>query len=280
MKRVLTQEELKEILEKHQIWLSRRDRKMTRRNEDGAHAIKRGERADLSYVDLRRLDLKGVNLGEANLSDADFRDTNLEGANLMGANLRGADFTRANLTGADLQYANCIDCSFIRTNLENANLRGALIYLSDFNGAMLDGTGFTNARINHSWFGNLKKANTNLLENIPSVCPEEGSFICFKKAKLHNGRHVILKLEVPEDALRCSSANCRKCRCSKVKVLSITNLDGSKTKAKYAYPYMHGKTFKYTLGETVEVDNFETDRLHTCAPGIHFFMTRQEAVNY
>ena len=38
--------------------------------------------------------------------------------------------------------------------------------------------------------------------------------------------------------------------------------------------------FIYTIGETVRVDNFDEDRTHECAPGIHFFITRQEAVDY
>ena len=38
--------------------------------------------------------------------------------------------------------------------------------------------------------------------------------------------------------------------------------------------------FNYKVGETVKVDNFDDDRRNECAPGIHFFITRQEAVNY
>ena len=38
--------------------------------------------------------------------------------------------------------------------------------------------------------------------------------------------------------------------------------------------------FVYRIGETVEVPNFDDDRWNECAPGIHFFITRQEAVEY
>jgi hypothetical protein len=30
----------------------------------------------------------------------------------------------------------------------------------------------------------------------------------------------------------------------------------------------------------VTPDSFDEDRWHECAPGIHFFITRQEAVDY
>jgi hypothetical protein len=43
---------------------------------------------------------------------------------------------------------------------------------------------------------------------------------------------------------------------------------------------MHDRKFEYELGKEVSVDNFDEDRRHECAPGIHFFMTREEAVNY
>ena len=38
--------------------------------------------------------------------------------------------------------------------------------------------------------------------------------------------------------------------------------------------------FIYKVGEIVEVDNFDKDRWNECSPGIHFFMTRDEAVRY
>lgn len=39
-------------------------------------------------------------------------------------------------------------------------------------------------------------------------------------------------------------------------------------------------TFIYKIGETVAVPNFCEDRFKECAEGIHFFINRQEAVEY
>ena len=105
------------------------------------------------------------------------------------------------------------------------------------------------------------------------VCPEEGSFIGYKKANGH-----IVKLRITEDALR-SSATSRKCRCSKAEVLSITTLDG-KDDGLTSIPSNYDSNFIYRVGTTVEVEDFETDRWDECAAGIHFFITRQEAVQY
>lgn len=108
---------------------------------------------------------------------------------------------------------------------------------------------------------------------IPMACPDSGLFIGWKRC---NG--YIVKLLIPEDALRSSAAT-RKCRCSKAKVLEIQTLDGKPTTTTYAISN-YDSSFIYTVGETVSVNNFDTDRWHECAPGIHFFINRQEAVDY
>jgi hypothetical protein len=83
---------------------------------------------------------------------------------------------------------------------------------------------------------------------------------------------------IPDDAKR-SSATTRKCRCSKAEVLSITNIDGSDAGIT-SVSSSHDPEFVYKIGETVSVDNFCEDRWQECAPGIHFFITRDEAVRY
>lgn len=63
------------------------------------------------------------------------------------------------------------------------------------------------------------------------------------------------------------------------KVLEIQNIDGTKanvTKVKSGYD----SGFVYEVGKTVSVDNFCEDRWEECSSGIHFFINRQEAVNY
>ena len=78
--------------------------------------------------------------------------------------------------------------------------------------------------------------------------------------------------------MRCSATS-RKCRCSKAKVISITNIDGTEANVDVAYS-KYDIGFKYWVGGIVNVDNFDTNRWNECAPGIHFFITRKEAVDY
>lgn len=114
--------------------------------------------------------------------------------------------------------------------------------------------------------------------NIPLACPEKGSFIGFKKVVGTKEDPLIVELEISEDAMR-SSATGRKCRCSKAKVVSITTEDGSEVEDGYAHS-SYDPEFIYEVGKTVEVSDFDTNRWNECAPGIHFFITRQEAVDY
>ena len=88
---------------------------------------------------------------------------------------------------------------------------------------------------------------------------------------------VLVKLEIPKDAKR-SSATTRKCRCSKAKIISIT---GIVTRQEYDEAFsQRDKRFVYRVGETVVPDSFDEDRWNECSNGIHFFITKQEAIDY
>ena len=174
--------------------------------------------------------------------------------------LRGDDGgSRANLSGANLSGANLSGANLYVADLSGANLSGANLYVADLSGANLSGA----------------KIELDLLNKfVPICCPEYGSFTAWKKA--YGG--YIVKLEVTEYAKR-SSAYGRKCRCSEAKVLAIENTDGTAANVQEAYS-QHDRTFVYRVGETVRVEDFDEDRRNECAAGIHFFITRQEAVDY
>ena len=164
---------------------------------------------------------------------------------------------RADLCGADLRGADLCDADLRDADLCGANLSGA-----DLRDANLCDAKNTN-----------KTAWDAYTAFYPLQCPETGSFIGYKKAA-----DKIVMLEICADAKR-SSATSRKCRCSKAKVLSITHLDGSDsglTEVRSNY----SKEFVYRVGEVAEVPDFDDNRWNECAAGIHFFITRDEAVKY
>ena len=181
---------------------------------------------------------------------------------MRGASLCDADLRNASLCGADLRNARLRNASLCGADLRDANLRGASLCGADLRDANLCGAKNTD-----------KIAWDAYTAFYPLQCPETGSFIGYKKAA-----DKIVMLEICADAKR-SSATSRKCRCSKAKVLSITHLDGSDsglTEVRSNY----SKEFVYRVGETVEVPDFDDNRWNECAAGIHFFITREEAVKY
>lgn len=130
------------------------------------------------------------------------------------------------------------------------------------------------------------KKITNCGNNLYPIVPETGSFIGYKKALscITPGKYfpVIVKLEIQEDSLR-SSACGRKCRASKVKVLDIYDIKDKNIKYEIAYSKFDlysENSLKYKIGKIVEPNSFEEDRWVECAPGIHFFITEEEAINY
>lgn len=173
-------------------------------------------------------------------------------------------FDGGSLNGVDFSCCDIVDCCFHRTNTDS--ITG------------LDTSSFRMVRGIRS-------------DEIVTACPKEGSFIAWKKAVLHeatsadygsvtvHGVHVpvIVKLMIPEDAKR-SSATTRKCRCDKAIVLEIQDREGNRLNT--TAHSMHDHNFLYEAGKVISVDNFDEDRFNECAPGIHFFVDRIDALRY
>ena len=196
----------------------------------------------LRGANLRGFDLPRADLTRANLTDANLYRADLTGAILTGANLRGFDLTRADLT---------------RANLTRANLTGAIL-----SGAILSGAKLPE----------LTAAQTSIL-------PNEGDIIGWKKALTDDDTPVIVKLLIPADAQRSNSTG-RKCRASKARILDLQNMQGDSLPPDTTAHSRYDSSFHYRKGETVTVEDFDPDRWNECAPGIHFFITRIEAVEY
>ncbi|EOX1538869.1 pentapeptide repeat-containing protein [Listeria monocytogenes] len=99
----MNQAELDVVIEKHEKWL-----------RDGY-----GERANLSYADLRRADLSGANLRGANLSYA----------NLSYADLRRADLRRANLNW--INWRDVVGLTVIAVQINTTRKNNQITYIKD-----------------------------------------------------------------------------------------------------------------------------------------------------
>ncbi len=147
------------------------------------------------------------------------------------ANLEGANLEGANLEGANLGWANLYGA-----NLEGANLKGANLGWANLEGAKLPRF---------------------------QICPQEGSFIAYKKTTKG-----VIRIMIPDDAKRTNSLTDRKCRASKVIVLDGDGVGGTGT----YYP-----SLVYGEGDVIECEDYDDDIRVECTKGIHFFMTKEEA---
>ena len=242
---------LNEILENHNHYL--------RRNVKGWESMRANlSRVNLSDTDLRYANLSRVNLTGANLSRVNLTGANLSYADLRYANLSDADLKDANLGGARLRYANLGGARLRYANLGGANLSYANLGGANLSCANLDDTDLRDAK--------------NILY-IPLQCPSEGSFIGWKKID-----EILIKLEIPEDARR-SSATTKKCRCDKAKVLGFYDLNSTELNIDKIINHVYN-TCEYRKGEMVYPDYFDENRWNECSHGIHFFINKQDAINY
>lgn len=134
-KAVITQDKLKEVIRKHELWLEDKEA---------------GERAILEGADLRCTDLRGVNLSESILNEVKLRCSDLRGSNLRMAKLEYANFEEADMRGANLNEADlgCADLGL--ANLSGADMRGASMIGADLRNAILCGANFTGADLSHA----------------------------------------------------------------------------------------------------------------------------------
>lgn len=189
-------------------------------------------------------------LHDAYLCGADLRYADLHGANLRDAYLSCACLHDADLSHADLRYADLSDAYLCGADLHGANLSDA----------------------NHV---QLSIAKTSIL-------PDEGDIIGWKKAWTDDTmppKSVIVKLLIPADAQR-SNGTGRKCRASTARVLDLQDKQGNSLPPDTTAYSGHDTDFTYKKGETIHVEDFDTNRWKECAPGIHFFITRIEAAEY
>ena len=180
----ITEEELKEILEQHRLWL----------DSNG----KEGKRADLTDAKLYGADLSGANLTRANLAYANLTDANLTRANLSGADLYGAILIGTNLTGAIL----------IGTNLTGANLRHADLSGANLTCANLTGANLSDANLTDTILDEKEQCRKGIVLTEPMI------------GYKNSNEYKIITLEIPVGA-KIFSINNKKRRTNKAKVIDM-----------------------------------------------------------
>ena len=134
----------------------------------------------------------------------------------------------------------------------------------------------------------IKNRESGVIDAIPEStnmrCPRYDKIIGYKILRTvkrdKNLMHKLLAtLEIPAGVKR-SSAIGNKCRCEYAKVLSIIDENGNKYDIGKSAIRRTDNQLIYKVGEYVYANSFDENRFNECAPGIHFFMTPEEAWDY
>lgn len=177
---------------------------------------------------------------------------------------RGIDFTKIHVVSNVFIYCRFEDCIFAES------------FLSIF-----DKCTFINCEFSGTFKASLFDCDFDThIPYVPMTCPVEGDIIGWKVCHGQNNRTpYLVKLRIPDEVKRTSGFGSRKCRCERALVLDILHIDGTPAKETTVFSH-YDKTFSYTKGQWVYVDNYNSDRRFICSSGIHFFMEQQEAINY
>lgn len=210
----------------------------------------------LQNKEFSDMDLSGWDLSNIDFSLSSFHRVIFDGTDMTKCNVSHVLFENCSLRGASLRFAK-LECALLRyADMRECNIEGANLHCAVLEYAKLDGI-ISNEET--KWFR--------------LHCPEKGAFLGYKKC--FNGR--LVQLLIPADAKR-TSATMNSCRCNKAKVLTIKSFD---YKENYTEAWsLVDENFVYRVGEWVEVKDFNEDRWMDSTTGIHFWLTREEAMNY
>ena len=178
---------------------------------------------------------------------------------------RGTDFSKIHAVSSVFAYCRFEECIFMESTL------------SIFNGCT-----FINCEFNGTFKANLFDCNFDThIPYVPMACPADGDIIGWKVCRDRNNLLIpcLVKLRIPDGVKRTSGLGSRKCRCERALVLDILHMDGTPAKETVVVSY-YDKTFIYKKGQWACCDHYDNDRRFVCSSGIHFFMERQEAINY
>lgn len=250
------------------------------------------DNADLNGLLLVNVDLTGVDMSDLAICDAVFINCNLSYTKWERADILNTVFTNDKFTDTKFLTASIKESSFVQCNFLRTEFTGCEFYELVFVGCDNDCSKFRdNQGFDSITFDDMfVDAFSHIVDTdsyYPARCPSDGAFIGWKRVKYSqrygkDGKYALIKLEIPEDAKRVSASSLfdRRCRCSKAKVLEIRDVDTNESLNVVVNRNNEARKLRYAVGEIVYPDSFNDNRWDACSHGIHFFINKQDALEY
>lgn len=212
------------------------------------------------------------------LHEVTFKDVDLSGWDMSNMNLRRATFDNCNLNGTNFSESMMDHVAFYDCDIKNMKLNKCMVRGASFRGNDMEGIDLSGANIYAAVLEDATNQDKVIIDDdtrwYKMRCPEEGPFIAWKCCTELR----VVQMLVPADAKRCM-ATMETGRVSKVKVLSIKSIDETKS-----WDWAQSTVdpdFYYEVGKWLEPANgFQEDRWKDSSAGIHFFLERQQCVDY
>ena len=228
--------------------------------------MRRMESEELEGILSKRRGEERLDLSDLEFGDMDFRGKDLHNIDFRVCMFLNVIFDGADLSGSSIENARLDGCSLRGVNFRGAYMKGACMRGCDMTSCDISGADLFAAVL------------TDIISDEDTKwfrmhCPETGPILGYKKCV--NDR--LVQLLIPADAKR-TSATMPSCRCNKAKVLTIKSFDDTE-EFDEAWSLVD-ENFVYRKGQWVEVKNFNEDRWFDSTTGIHFWLTKADAIGY
>ena len=231
---------------------------------------------------LRGLDLRNAKLTDVNaanvrldhcvleqvlLENCDFPNARLNGIDLKKSLVTSCNFARADLSESLLVGADWSSCDLHKATLRHADVRRAKLFCCDLQKADLCGASFTGTQLFNTTFDEaLLDEHTDGLWPAP-----QGALVGWGWKSGH-----LVELLISAGTPR-SWATTRKLRAERVTTFSIDEDRTIGVSFTHSTPY--GEVV-YMVGEETICKNWDSCRWNECSGGIHFFLSREEAMRW
>lgn len=248
------------------------------------------DNANLSGLSLKDIDFynvvcDGISFNKSHLSYITFNKCVLNNISYLESTIDHCDFSNSMLNHNSYNYATLIKCNYIYDIIDNTDFTLSNIDSTSFASNVIDFTFFKDSKFYGGYFYKNTYSNITGLEyahNVPYIDNTyipEGSLIGWKVFDPLNiiFPPVIIKLEIPKDALRVKCIN-DTCRCNKARVLEFQNRQEQPLHNVTSVINVSFAKCTYSIGDIVEPNSYDSNPFYLCGHGINFFLNKKEAL--
>lgn len=186
-------------------------------------------------------------------------------------------FESVSMSRSEIVYADIQRCTFTNSILLNKTKIDVLIFFDNIFERKMELNVFDLETPNPGAI--FRENNTIDFTHLPADTFTGYKVVEYGTTKTENGKdYAILAVQIPACAQRVCATG-YKARADQVKVLGAEDVEGHPLPMDITY-YSSLYGTAYRIGEIVHADKFDSNPLQGCTNGIHFFLDKQDAIDY